>query len=91
MYSQAYGTPPLVNAVGGLADSVTDSDDDADGTGFVMRSPDSPGFADALRRARAAYADHPRWRRIQANGMARDFGWETSAAAYVEVYRKARQ
>jgi starch synthase len=89
MYSQAYGTPPLVNAVGGLADSVTDSDDTGDGTGFVMRSADGAGFADALRRARAAFADAPRWRRIQANGMARDFGWEMSAADYVEVYRKA--
>ncbi|MFC5497263.1 glycogen synthase GlgA [Caenimonas terrae] len=89
MYSQAYGTPPLVNAVGGLADSVTDSDAASDGTGFVMRSADSAGFADALQRARAAYAETPRWRRIQAAGMARDFGWDRSAAEYVQVYRKA--
>lgn len=89
MYSQAYGTPPLVNAVGGLADSVTDSDQGRDGTGFVMRSPDAAGFADALRRARAAYADPTRWRRIQAKGMGRDFGWDRSAAQYVEVYRRA--
>ena len=89
MYSQAYGTPPLVNAVGGLADSVTDSDEGTDGSGFVMRSPDSAGFADALRRARFAYADHARWRRIQAHGMAREFGWDKSAAEYVEVYRRS--
>ena len=88
MYSQAYGTPPIVNAVGGLADSVTDSDASTDGTGFVMRSPDSAGFAEALQRAQAAFADAPRWRRIQANGMARDFGWDRSAAAYVAVYNK---
>ena len=88
MYSQAYGTPPLVNATGGLVDSVTDSDDSMDGTGFVMRSADSAGFADALHRARAAFADGPRWRRIQANGMARDFGWDRSAAKYVQVYNK---
>ena len=91
MYSQAYGTPPLVNATGGLADSVTDSNASAHGTGFVMRSADAAGFADALQRARAAYADAPRWRRIQANGMARDFGWDRSAAAYVQVYRQATQ
>jgi starch synthase len=89
MYSQVYGTPPLVNATGGLVDSVTDSDEAADGTGFVMRSPDAAGFAEALRRAQAAYADRPRWQRIQRNGMAREFGWDQSAAAYVEVYRKA--
>jgi starch synthase len=91
MYSQAYGTPPLVNAVGGLADSVTDSDETTDGTGFVMRSPDSAGFADALQRARTAFVDASRWRRIQASGMARDFGWARSAAEYVEVYRQAAE
>jgi starch synthase len=90
MYSQAYGTPPVVNPVGGLADSVTDSDDArGDGGGFVMRSADGAGLADALQRVRAAYADPPRWRRIQAAGMARDFGWEGSAARYLEIYREA--
>jgi starch synthase len=89
MYSQAYGTPPLVNATGGLVDSVIDSGDGPEGTGFVMQSPDSMGFADALRRAQSAYADAARWRRIQANGMAREFGWERSAAQYLEVYRQA--
>ncbi|MDB5945548.1 MAG: glycogen synthase GlgA, partial [Ramlibacter sp.] len=89
MYSQAYGTPPLVNATGGLVDSVTDSTDGSDGTGFVMRSPDAAGFADALQRARAAFADAARWRRIQRLGMARDFGWESSAARYLETYTQA--
>ena len=89
MYSQAYGTPPLVNATGGLADSVSDADGSGEGTGFVMRSADSAGFADALQRAQAAYADTPRWRQIQANGMGRDFGWDRSAAEYVEVYTRA--
>lgn len=89
MYSQAYGTPPLVNATGGLADSVEDSTDAADGTGFVMRSPDAAGFTDALKRARAAFTDPPRWQRIQRLGMERDFGWERSAARYLEVYAEA--
>ena len=89
MYSQAYGTPPLVNATGGLVDSVVDSTDGSDGTGFVMPSPDGTGFADALRRARAAFADKPRWQRIQRLGMARDFGWDRSAARYLEVYTQA--
>lgn len=89
MYSQAYGTPPLVHATGGLRDSVTDSDESPDGTGFVMRSPDADGLIDALGRARAAYADPTRWRAIQARGMAQEFGWDRSAARYLEVYRQA--
>jgi starch synthase len=89
MYSQAYGTPPLVTRVGGLADSVTDAGrDGAHGTGFVMRSADAEGFREALIRAIAAWREPARWRRIQGNGMARHFGWEESAARYVEVYQK---
>ncbi|HVZ43743.1 MAG TPA: glycogen synthase GlgA [Ramlibacter sp.] len=90
MYSQAYGTPPIVTAVGGLADSVTDATrDPAHGTGFVMRSVDAAGFDDALRRAVAAWREPARWRRIQGNGMARHFGWDESAAQYAEVYERA--
>jgi starch synthase len=90
MYSQAYGTPPIVSPTGGLVDSVVDATaDPARGTGFVMSTPDAAGFLDALQRAMQAYRQPAQWRRIQANGMARDFGWERSAAQYVQVYEDA--
>ena len=92
MYSQAYGTPPIVAPVGGLLDSVMDSDAFPDhGTGFIMASCDAAGLRDALARALKAWKDTKRWRRIQANGMARDFSWDESAARYVEVYQRARE
>jgi starch synthase len=89
MYSQAYGTPPLVNATGGLIDSVIDASMPDAGTGFVMRSSDSAGYAEALGRAQALWARPALWRQIQINGMQRAFGWASSAAAYVELYRSA--
>lgn len=90
MYSQAYGTPPIVAPVGGLLDSVTDADaDSAHGTGFVMPAADASGFDDALARAFRAWRQPQRWRRVQANGMARHFGWEDSALQYLEVYQRA--
>ncbi|HVE53033.1 MAG TPA: glycogen synthase GlgA [Ramlibacter sp.] len=90
LYSQAYGTPPIVGPVGGLLDSVTDATSDpAHGTGFVMKTTDAGGLQDALARAQAAYRDALRWRRIQDNGMARHFGWEDSAHRYLEVYQRA--
>ena len=90
MYSQAYGTPPLVAATGGLADSVVDATaDPVNGAGFVMREPGSPGFAEALSRVKQAWADQDAWRRIQVNGMGRPFGWDASAARYVQVYEPA--
>jgi starch synthase len=90
MYSQAYGTPPLVGGTGGLVDSVRDATADPQrGTGFVMRSADAAGFVDAVARVRAAWKRPADWRRIQANGMAEPFGWEDSARRYEEVYHQA--
>ena len=90
MYSQAYGTPPVVAPVGGLLDSVTDaSADPAHGTGFVMKSCDAAGLEDALVRALEAWRQAPLWRRLQSSGMARDFGWEDSATQYLDVYQAA--
>jgi starch synthase len=90
MYSQAYGTPPIVAPVGGLLDSVTDaSADPQHGTGFIMTGVDPAGLQDALVRAMRLWREPQRWRRIQANGMARHFGWEDSAMQYLEVYQRA--
>ncbi|HEY0823827.1 MAG TPA: glycosyltransferase, partial [Ramlibacter sp.] len=90
MYSQAYGTPPVVAPVGGLLDSVTDaSADPAHGTGFVMNACDPAGFDDAMARALRTWREPQRWRRIQANGMARNFGWQDSAMQYLDVYQHA--
>lgn len=90
MYSQAYGTLPIVSPVGGLVDSVIDADEDnPDGSGFVMRSCDGAGLADAFARAQAAWAEPLRWHQLQRNGMQRGFGWEDSAARYLEVYQAA--
>jgi starch synthase len=90
MYSQAYGTPPIVAPVGGLLDSVTDvTADPAHGTGFVMKSCDPAGLQDAMERALRLWREPQKWKRIQANGMARHFGWEDSALQYLEVYQRA--
>ena len=88
MYSQAYGTPPIVHAVGGLADSVT-HDVDGQGNGFSFEEPTTDAFLKAVRQAQTAYRDQGRWRRIQANAMALERGWQASALRYVEVYRTA--
>ncbi len=88
MYSQVYGTPPIVAPVGGLLDSVIDANaDPARGTGFIMTGYDGAALRDALQRALAAWREPRRWRGIQANGMASDFGWEESARQYVELYQ----
>lgn len=88
MYSQAYGTPPVVTPTGGLADSVTDAAaPGGGGTGFVMQGGSQAAFDEAVARALACWKDTPdTWRRLQRNGMQRDFGWPASARAYVRAY-----
>ena len=87
MYSMAYGTPVLVHATGGLADTVTDADASREGTGFVMRTADADALRDALRRARAAYGNRRRWQALQRRGMQQRFGWDASTERYVALYR----
>jgi starch synthase len=90
MYSQAYGTPPIVAATGGLVDSVVDATKQPwDGTGFVMASQDLAGLEDAITRAMSAWRNVGRWQQIQRNGMSRSFAWSESAARYLEVYQRA--
>ncbi len=92
MYSQVYGTPPIVAPVGGLLDSVTDaSANPQHGTGFVMTGCDPAGLEDAIARATRLFREPQKWKRVQANGMARHFGWEDSAMQYLEVYERARR
>jgi len=87
MYSQAYGTPPIVSRVGGLVDTVVDADDyPATGTG-IMCSPDAAGLGAALQRALRLRADKPRMATVQRTGMSTDFSWKRAAVAYQNLYR----
>ena len=92
MYSQRYGTVPVVHGTGGLRDSVVDCTPEtlADGTasGFVFGAPTAAALAAALARALAAYADAPTWRALQRHGMARDFSWTASAQRYLAIYER---
>ena len=89
MYSQVYGTPPIVSRVGGLVDTVTDADEfPASGTG-LMCAPTVAGLGDALARARVLFADAARYANVQQRGMARDFSWTNASSGYEQLYREA--
>lgn len=96
MYSQRYGTPPVVHATGGLIDSVVDCNEAtlANGTasGFVFgNGTGTLGLLAAAQRAAVAYRDKKIWRALQSNGMSRDFGWDKSAAAYRDIYERLKR
>jgi starch synthase len=88
MYSQRYGTLPIVRATGGLVDSVVDADEfPTTGTGFKFRDYNPDGLMGGLERAMTTFRDAARWRSLQRNAMKQDFSWDVSAREYVKVYR----
>jgi starch synthase len=93
MYSLIYGTVPIVRAVGGLADSVVDATDEnlASGAanGFSFTDFRSEALFWNISRARTLFADKPAWRKLQRNGMQRDWSWTRSAREYIRVYERA--
>ena len=87
MYSQRYGTVPLVRATGGLVDTVRNLDiATGEGTGFTFGDYSAPALLGTLRWALSIYQDRALWRRMQRAGMSEDFSWGNSARAYVNVY-----
>ncbi len=90
MYSLRYGTVPIVRHVGGLADTVTDQQDDASrGNGFVFSDYSPRALLATIRRAIDAFRDQTGWRRLQRVGMQLDLSWDRSAREYVKIYDQA--
>jgi starch synthase len=83
MIAMRYGSVPLVRAVGGLHDTVTDSE-----TGFVFVDTKVKSFNDTLRRALQVFPDRSQWMNLQKAGMAQDFSWSHSARKYLDLYKK---
>lgn len=90
MLAMRYGAVPVVHAVGGLADSVTDYDPRTDvGTGFGFAAYEPMALFVALVRAVETYRHTTVWQQLIRRCMAVDFSWDHSAQKYVELYRKA--
>jgi starch synthase len=92
IYSLRYGTVPVVRATGGLDDTIQNfSPKTQQGTGFKFEEYDGEALLACVRAALKAYRDPKAWHAVQANGMAKDFSWKTSAAAYVTLYEAAKR
>jgi len=92
MYSLRYGTVPVVRATGGLDDTIQEFDPKTNqGTGFKFVNYDGPSFLQAVREALRVFREPKVWQQLQKNGMAKDFSWKASAAAYVTLYEAAKR
>ena len=87
LYALKYGTVPVVRAVGGLADTVVDYDEQVgSGTGFVFEEYKGEAMLAALKRAVDLYPKRQRWMKLMKNGMAQDFSWSRSASEYATLF-----
>jgi starch synthase len=86
MRAQRYGTLPIARRVGGLADTIEDNV-----TGFLFDDYVASDFMRAAVRAVDQYKEQEGWRNMMRQAMARDFGWEQSAAKYLNLYKRVVQ
>jgi starch synthase len=91
MYSQRYGTLPLVRATGGLVDTVENYDPATGaGTGFMLWDLSADSLVDTVRWAVDTYRARPEhFRAMQVRAMQKRFGWDVAAAHYGDVYEWA--
>lgn len=82
LYAMRYGSIPVVHAVGGLRDTVTDGV-----TGIQFAAADAASLRGAIARAVALYRDRTAFSSLQRHAMARDSSWNASALEFVQLYR----
>ena len=87
-----YGAVPVVNATGGLRDTVTPYDPTTgDGRGFTFQSYNADDFLASIDRALALYYDAPeQFRQLAENDMRIDSSWEQPAKEYMQLYQSLR-
>ncbi len=93
LYSLRYATLPIVRNVGGLADSVTDTNSitlaSKSANGFVITEHNTQAMLTTIKRALRHYENSKVWRQLQRTAMAADFSWQRSAAQYIALYQQA--
>ena len=90
MISLRYGSIPIVRETGGLRDSIEPYNAFADsGNGFSFRNYNAHEMLHALDSAvKLYYDDKSAWDRLVCRALSCDFGWDTSALAYRNLYEE---
>ena len=95
IYSLKYGTVPIVRKTGGLADTIHDWDElqsyNLDtGTGFSFNDHSGYALFKSVERAVNCFSVKSAWKKLQSNGMKKDYSWKHSAEQYSELYKLAK-
>jgi ADP-glucose type glycogen/starch synthase len=90
MIALRYGALPIVRHTGGLADTISDLQQNSrTGNGFVFEEAEPEALLAAIDRAVALYPQRKRWLSLVKKGMETDFSWANSAQHYAELYQRA--
>ena len=88
MMAMRYGALPLVRETGGLKDTVEPYNQfTQEGDGFSFDHYNAHDMLHVIEWAYDIYHhDRPSWEAMARRAMAKDFGWQQPAQAYIEVY-----
>lgn len=91
LYSQRYGTLPIVRATGGLVDTVTNCDPaTGSGTGFVFWDLTADALVGTVAWAVDLFRSRPDLiAQMRLGAMRKASGWATAAGAYESVYARS--
>ena len=89
MYALRYGTTPIVNAIGGLKDTVIDIDNN--GYGICHNGVSIKNVVNAISKANKFYNDKERFQKNIKKIMSIDYSWTNSAKEYVNLYKSLKQ
>ncbi len=90
MIAMRYGTLPLVRETGGLKDTVEPFNTYTnEGTGFSFTNFNATELKDVMFLALNTYNDNKdAWNTLVKQAMEKDYSWSSSAAKYLDIYKK---
>lgn len=89
IYSQIYGTLPIVHDTGGLSDTVVQFDEKTEtGTGFKFYDLTPDAIYGTVKWALSFFENKKLIKKLQVQAMSQDFSWKKSADEYInKVYK----
>lgn len=88
--SLAYGTIPIVNKTGGLADTISNfSKDNMSGNGVVFDLYKGEQFVDSIINAYNLYQNKLLWNKLMNNAFLSNYSWDKSIKQYENMYNTA--
>ena len=89
LYALKYGTLPVVRQTGGLADTVFEEGERANG--FVFKNANAASLQAAMERSIECFHDRNRWQEKQKNAMGYDYSWEAVTDQWISLYESMYQ